>query len=121
MSLKNNKFLKYFSILLFCLELLAPVFLYTPTEQLDFETRQKNIHDVSHQFNLLTFLLCEEAGNEEEREGRDHKACAFSFETEPLVFFRLPEKFEQITVQAKTSDLVAWQPSLVTLFHTYRI
>jgi hypothetical protein len=121
MLLKNSKFLKFFAILLFSIELMAPVFLYSPGEKLDIEATQKTLHDSAHQFNLLTFLLCEEVGNEEEREGKDHKACFFALEVSSVEFFIQSETFEVLTPRTDPSDWVASQPSLITLLGTYRI
>ena len=121
MTLKNSKFLKFFGILLFSIELLAPLFLSSPTEKFPPETTQKNVHDVSHQFNLLTFLLCEEAGIEGEREGRDHKVCFILAEFSVVVTHYPVAKAELPKAKIGPSGLVASQPSLITKLGTYRI
>ena len=121
MPLKNNNFLKFFAVLLFSMELLAPVFLYSPSEKLDAETTQKSLHDVSHQFNLLTYLLCEEAGSEEERGGKEHKVFLILVYVSPVEIFSLIKRAETFTIEADPSELIASQPSLISLLGTYRI
>ena len=104
------------------MELLAPVFLYSP-EKLDTDTTQKSLHDISHQFNLLSYLLCEEAGNEEERGGKEHKTFLVLVYLRPIeeVFSLIIKRSEILTIHADPSQLVASQPSLIARFGTYRI
>ena len=121
MSLKNNNALKYFALLLFTFELLSPVFLFSSVKGYEESNPQISLHSTSHSLNLLTFLICEEAGNEEERESKEHKAICFVFESGPLQFCYLPEKFEPVVEPFDQSDQESSQPSRIVLHRSYRI
>lgn len=69
MSLRNNNVLKFFAILLFSFELLAPSFLSAAISEPRIESGSKTTFALpSHA--VSSFLLLEER-NEEEREGKD--------------------------------------------------
>lgn len=120
MLLKRNETLKIFALLLFSFELLAPVFLSSPTEKIDQDTQHSSLHGIGHQFNMMA-CLCEEASNEEERGGKDHKAQIFSFELRLAELFSPLEKLEGAVVYADPSLLRISKTSLITLLGSYRI
>jgi hypothetical protein len=80
MQLKNNRILKYFALLLFSFELIAPLFI---TAELEFCSAidGKSFHGKSTSYILFTTLLSEEASNEEEREGKENTKVFFSLHT----------------------------------------
>ena len=71
MSLRRNTILKILALLLFTVEFLAPAFLIPeyPSDESEVKAFQK-----SHNQCIALTLLAEEAGGEEEREGKDQKA-----------------------------------------------
>ena len=121
MFLRDNRVLKFLALLLFTSELLASAFLYSQQGKLDDETPQHRLHSTSHQINLIAFLLCEEAGNEEERDNKDHKTTIISEEACTVKVFGSVLVNNHFIVPTDLSRLVASQPSLINLFGTYRI
>ena len=121
MFLRDNRVLKFLALLLFTGELLASVFLFSHQAKLDSEKPQHVLHSTSHQINLIAFLLCEEAGNEEERDNKVHKNTFFSEEACTVKVFGSVLVNDKFIVPTDLSRLVASQPSLINLFGTYRI
>jgi hypothetical protein len=69
MQLRNSSVLKFFAILLFSFELLAPTLLSAGNQEATMSDSSKKSLSVA-QANIYSFLFLEEC-NEEEREGKD--------------------------------------------------
>ncbi|HZY78459.1 MAG TPA: hypothetical protein VFE50_02980 [Cyclobacteriaceae bacterium] len=125
MKLRTSKALKFFAILLFSLEMIAPALLPTliGDAQAIRNDSQTQLTGTSSLTNFITSLLFEEnAGEEEERESKDdkHSVC--------FTDFGLVQAFVELTTTR--SHQVAWvepnkraisQPALFTLLHTFLI
>ncbi len=73
--LRSNKTLKYFALLVFCMEFLTPVFFFSSYEENEAGITQTQIQDHKQSSVSLASLFAEETINEEEREGsrsKDH-------------------------------------------------
>ncbi len=69
MQLRNSYLLKFFAILLFSFELMAPALLNTEAQPDDSDARDQS-HLTAAQSSINSLLFLEEC-NEEEREGKD--------------------------------------------------
>jgi hypothetical protein len=121
MSLKNNISLKYFAILLFCFELLAPILL---TAHSDFyaDSDTQSIHQSSSIFILFSTLISEEANGEEERDGKEHGKNFFALHN----FFSdssfdLSFRLNVSPIKNRFSSHSLTSTSLCTLLRVFRI
>jgi hypothetical protein len=113
MSLRYNKVLKLFAILIFSIELIVPT-LVAAFEQDHVPTAKSGaqLTNVITSVDFLTTLLCEEASNEEEREGKDDYVICVAY-TE--VFSHL-QKFEPSRITwTQPKEKFDIQPSLYRL------
>jgi len=101
-NLRNNTILRFFAILLFSFELLAPAFLGAPA--CEFETHEGSSAISLQPSHTLTSLLFVEERNEEERNSRDFFltenflavswfATASLTENKALQIFQVGDKF----------------------------
>jgi len=77
MALRKSTFLKLLALLLFSFELLAPVYLSSKVEKQAEENSHVQLNE-STPLSVFSSLLYEEAGSEEEREGKESQR-AFQF------------------------------------------
>lgn len=122
MSLRTSKALKFFAILLFSFEMLAPAIIGTD-EAADSIVSGKSYHNASHSAGYISSLLFEEnSGEEEERESKDHKLshCLADFVlVHAFIELTTAETLHTAWVEPHETD--AARPALFTLFHTYLI
>src|SRR5690242_11712933 len=122
MSLRSCKVLKFFSILLFTFELIAPAFVYEGEEGKDFPNSDTTISASTFHSSFLSHLLFEETSSEEERESRDHKQLSFVSDFSFIVtFVELPEVKTNKGNWVHPREHFDTQPALFTLLHTYLI
>jgi len=122
MTLKNSKFLRFFTILVFCLELLAPIFLSAQEDSQDDGTTRISLREASGAFAVFATFLSEEVSGEEERDGKEHSRI-FLFLTE-FTFFLVHElsvTMEKISSPGGFSSNVSSLTSLFTLYRVFRI
>lgn len=125
MNLRTNKLLKFFAILLFSFEMIAPALISSVDSEADIrsEYSKTSITSSTHLTNFIAFLLLEENnGEEEERESKDPKPTLylndFGFDRSVI---------ELATTRSRQTSRVGQhqhstsQPALFTLFHTYLI
>jgi hypothetical protein len=74
MAVRNFTSFKLFALLIFTLELLAPVVLADHEAAAERENTRLHMAASHNHWGVLASLLCEEVGSEEEREGKEHKA-----------------------------------------------
>lgn len=108
MSLRTSKLLKYFAIVLFSFEMIAPALIST--------------FDRDSDSQYASILFEENSGEEEERGSKDHKPTLY------LNDFSFVQVFIELrTTQARQTSWVdpqqrsTSQPALFTLLHTYLI
>jgi hypothetical protein len=123
MKLRTSKALKYFAILLFSFEMIAPVLMPADAILLRQDRNQKTYINTTHFASGLYSLVYEEnSGEEEERESKDHKSnlflTDFSF---AKTFIALSITDDHNTSWVEQYEITASQPPLFTLFHTYII
>lgn len=117
MGLRSNHILKYFIILLFSFELLAPAFTAVPLTQNFDKTAGTQYSNHINSLDYLTAFLFEES-NSEEREGKDYDV-EFLFVTD---IFNELVKFEHTsTCRSYIQERISSQPSLYTLHRVLRI
>ena len=122
MLLKNNPILKYFAILLFVIELLAPIFLATQPGPADIDGQRSSLHSSSTAFALFATILSEEAGGEEERDGKEHKRNFFPFtEFDSALFYSHSVIIEKISLLKGCSTKGLDPTPLYTLYRAFRI
>ncbi len=101
MSLRKNRILKILALLLFTMEFLSPVLFSPPSSE-----EEKDIFQQTHNQNNILSFLAEEAGSEEEREGKEHKGCLslseFTF-TESFVYLFSEAEFHTPVYQYNAS------------------
>ena len=122
MLLKNNTVLKYLALLLFSFELLAPIYL---AAQIKFPERcdKETLNEKSGTIILFSVLLSEEAGSEEERDGKEHVKIFFNlqrYSTKSLNYLSLLLGKISISrgfIQNPTATL----ERLYTLYQVFRI
>jgi hypothetical protein len=124
MALRKNLFLKYLTILLFTLELLAPVFL--SAQALLFTAGDTSQHDsvqqASNPPNFFSIMLCEEAENEEERDEREHSRHFFSLiSLNPPSYAFLLLKSDDLVARNKFFEPSSAHASLIKLYRVFRI
>jgi hypothetical protein len=122
MGLRRNRALKFFAILLFSFEMIAPALLASGSDNRQGNETRVYSNDGGF-INFISSLLCEENnGEEEERESKDHKS--------PFIFsdFIFHDLSAGLTINetrqtswAKPHETTSSQPSRFTLFHTYLI
>jgi hypothetical protein len=125
MRLRTSKLLKYFAILLFSLEMIAPALISSVDNETDarYDYSHTSLTSTTHLTNFIASLLFEENnGEEEERESKDHKPTLY------LNDFGFVKAFIELrTTQTRQISWVeqhqrsASQPALFTLLHSYLI
>jgi len=126
MRLRTCKALKYFAILLFSFEMIAPALISSIDDDIHApqQGQETSLSSNEHHFtNFISALLCEEnSSEEEERESKDHKStisfCDFDF-FEGFATLIVSETRQ--TAWAEPHETTASHPPLFTLFHTYLI
>jgi hypothetical protein len=117
MGLRSNSILKYFIILLFSFELLAPAFMVGPLTQHFDKTSDTQYSQHIGSLDYLTAFLFEESSSEE-REGKDY-VIEFLFVAD---IFNELMKFEHTSIcRSYVQDQISSQPSLYTLHRVLRI
>lgn len=123
MGLRTNKALKFFAILLFSFEMIAPALIASVSEPLELSQETSVYSNEGHLTNIISSLLCEENnGEEEERESKDHKSHALLSDFDAFEYFatRITTETRQ-TSWVEPHETTASQPPLFTLFHSYLI
>jgi hypothetical protein len=120
MAVRNFISLKLFALLIFSMELLAPVVLIN---QESGERESTNLHvAASHNtWSMLVSLLCEEAGNEEEREGKEHKAFHVFSEVNFVAVFQCLVRQENLPQPQPYFSKIHSGTSLLSFISEYRI
>lgn len=123
MNLRRNKALKCFAILLFSLEMIAPALMSAGNEAIRQSDETQLYSNEGYFANFISSFLYEEnAGEEEERESKDHKGPLAI--ADPDLYNNL---FELIAFETRqtfcvdTHHAITTQRPLFTLFHTYLI
>ena len=119
MAMRKLTKLKIFSLLLFIFELLAPTYLAAISPS----TESEDYKIVSHSgvFSFSTFLS-EEAGNEEEREGRDNHKIGVEIVSPGFNFLpSLPQTKDASHQFILSHHLPQDKHSLIILYGTFRI
>jgi hypothetical protein len=117
MGLRSNSILKYFILLLFTFELLAPAFMGGPLAQRINKSSDTQYTQHAGSPDCLTAFLFEES-NSEEREGKDYDVD-FLFVADT---FNVLKKFEQTNAcRSYVQDRINSQPALYTLLRVLRI
>lgn len=120
MRLRTCKALKFFAILLFSLEIMAPAIISGNEEASQQETRL--VSPEGHLTNFISSLLYEESGSEEERESKDHKSTITFTDFDFFEAFGSVVSYETTQTQcAEPIKTSASQPKLFTLHHTFLI
>jgi hypothetical protein len=118
--MKNNSALKYFTIALFLVELLVPVFLSSGIT-LENDCHQSALHK-KEAIVWLTAFLCEGPGGEEEKDGKEHQRIFFDFHGHSTNHYAdlftsiLSTLFSKANIQHTNVH-----GSLFSLFQTFRI
>jgi hypothetical protein len=121
MTLRKSIFLKFFALLLFTFELLAPVYLTSRVEGQENETNQLQLHTTTP-LGFFASLLYEEAGNEEEREGKEHqKVFNYVAEVNFLAVFSCRAQLDDISYADSFTRHTPTTNSLNTLYSVFRI
>lgn len=121
MSLRSNKALKLFAILLFSFEMIAPALISSVADQSTSQETKFSSND-RHFTTLVSSLLCEESSSEGERESKDQKSTISFIDFDFLETYSLLVNTEQQQHSSIESHRVGIsQPALFTLFHTYLI
>jgi len=122
MTLKDHKFLKLFTILVFCLELLAPIFLAARMDFIDDAGTKSSIRETSGTIALFATFLSEEAGSEEERDGKEHtRILCFLAEFTFVPVYKLSVTIEKISSPKGFSNSVSTHASIFSLYRVFRI
>lgn len=123
MKLRKNKALKFFAILLFSFEMIAPALISGSGEaDASRDSRETMLTNGGHLTNFISSLLFEEnSGEEEERESKDHKAQFCYIDFTLVQPFNLASTETRQTSWVEPHETTATQPPLFTLFHTYLI
>lgn len=90
MSLREHLVLKYISIILFCLGLLAPTIACTFQPKSNKETTSRTILSITHAASLNS--LFEEKEIEEERDGKNNSVLYILFSYHPFNHFTLGQQ-----------------------------
>jgi len=123
MRLRTSKALKFFAILLFSFEMMAPA-LISSSQDADapLDSRETIITSAGHLTNFISSLLLEENnGEEEERESKDHKTpiCFIDFIVVQAIDLTINETRQ--TAWVEPHETTATRPPLFTLLHRYLI
>ncbi|HMJ71292.1 MAG TPA: hypothetical protein VK508_20490 [Cyclobacteriaceae bacterium] len=120
MNLRTSKVLKYFAILLFSFEMIAPA-LIPAAEQPQDVYESESYTNATHPTNLISSLLFEEnTGEEEERESKDKHTLYLVDLGFDRVFIQLGTAETRQTSWTEPHKKSASQP-LFALFHSYLI
>lgn len=118
MQLRNSYLLKFFAILLFSFELVAPALLNTEA-QLDTRRDSNHIHLSAAQSAINSLLFLEEC-NEEEREGKDALPLSIAlFDFKSLSIFS-DSRSSYATLHSNQSQFDT-HPPLYQLHQTFRL
>ena len=121
MALRKSTFLKFFALLLFTFELLAPVYLSSKVDGQVEESSRVQLH-TSTPISVFSSLFYEEAGNEEGREGKEHqKVFQFVSEINFVALFNCRVELDNVPhIYSFTKNLPA-NTSLHSLYSVFRI
>jgi hypothetical protein len=123
MRLRSSKVLKFFVILLFSFEMIAPALISETTDVTErYDGRTAITGTPDHLANMMSSLLFEETSSEEERESKDHKTTLcftdFGF-VQPFVELTITETRQ--TSWVDKHERCTSQPPLFALTHSYII
>lgn len=120
MAIRNYTSLKLFALLIFSLELFAPVAF--GSQDIGHPESSKPVLTTSHNaWGILVSLLCEEVGNEEEREGKDHKVFHVLSEVNFIAVFQCLVRQENLFKPQPYFSKIHSGASLLSFISEYRI
>ena len=126
MKLRKSKSLKFFAILLFSFEMIAPALISCGNPEAGVDQNQRAFTNATHLPNFLYSLVFEENNGEgegeEERESKDHKAN-FCFTDFGFVqaYIALTTVDTRQTSWVETHETRATKPPIFALSHAYLI
>src|SRR5687767_7814327 len=121
MALRKSTLLKFFALLLFTFELLAPVYLASRVEGQGEESSHVQLQTPTP-LNVFSSFLYEEVGNEEGREGKEHqKAFHYVTEVNFISVFNCRVQLDNVSQPECFSKQVSPYTSLNTLYSVFRI
>ncbi len=110
MPLRYNKILKFFAILLFSFEMLAPAVLLATPEATN-SANSKNLNELNRSVDFLSHLIFEEVSSEE-REGKNECLISVCF----IELFSELQKFQPVQITwSLPKEHFDTQPPLFTL------
>lgn len=119
--MKNNLALKCFAILIFTLELLAPAFL-SAQSNLECDRDHHSVHRKTDTVVWLTGMLYEEAGGEEEKDGKENPKIFFiSPGLGPIQHLNLSSRLVTTSLPKGFSHLASGHLSLFSIYRNFRI
>ena len=121
MAVRNFTSLKIFALLIFSLELLAPVVLINHDREPERESTELQVTANHTSWGMLASLLCEEAGSEEEREGKEHKVFPLLSEVNFVAVFQCLVRQENLPVPQPYFSKIHSGTSLLSFISEYRI
>jgi hypothetical protein len=123
MKLRKSKALKFFAILLFSFEMIAPALIPTvEAELLSNNFEGKSWSNATHHTGFLSsFLFEENTGEEEERESKDKHTIYFIDLSFDQLIIELGTPGTRHTSWTEPHKKSASQPPLFTLLHKYLI
>jgi hypothetical protein len=121
MAVRNFTSLKLFALLIFSLELLAPLVLMNPESGAERENTEVHVTTSHNTWGMLISLLCEEAGNEEEREGKEHKIFQVFSEVNFVAVFQCLVRQENLPQPQPYFSKIHSGASLLSFISEYRI
>ena len=121
MSIRSINALKFFFILLFSFEMIAPALISSVSDQ-DVSLHTKISSNERHFTSLVSSLLCEENSGEEETESKAHKSPLTSIDLDFIETYSLlvATEYRHDSTIVDHSEGKS-QPALFTLFHSYLI
>jgi hypothetical protein len=123
MKLRKSKALKFFAILLFSFEMIAPALIPSAEAELSsINLEGKSWSNATHPAGFIASLIFEEnTGEEEERESKDKHTLSFIDLGFDQVFIELGTPGTRHTSWTEPHKKSTSQPPLFTLIHTYLI
>jgi hypothetical protein len=122
MNLRKSKALKFFAVLLFSLEMIAPALISSVEAEPGYDNNQSALTSATgHLTNFIASLLFEEnAGEEEERESKDKHTIFIDLDFD-LAFIELRTTQSRQISWVEEHQRTTTRPPLFTLLHTYLI
>lgn len=122
MSLRTSTALKFFAILIFSFELLAPAIVHAETPADSNANRSRSSITQTAHFSVISMLLMEENSSEEEKGNRDHRAVlSFTDLGFIVTFLQITDAEPKTTHWVPTHERFGSQPPLFTLHRTFLI